>query len=321
MKRLDGQRGQAYVELAISISLMLSCLMFVLAVSRFGALNERTQTALRYNSFIAQYQDPYAHSSMNSVYQALLNNVQAGKMDPGSCLVPDTGSLSGKGPFLDAASAIFWDPQGNLKSSCGHKTVRFGFASTSGQDLLVEQFDYAISADAGGISSWMTDPDTTTRAHTVSGSLHAFTSPSVPIILQCYSNVGKIVSASVFPPATGNGTSEVIPPFSNADVTNAASVVPVAPTDCRNFTAVQGPYAVPSTPYPSPQPVAAPTHSPTPVPAKTATPKPVATKSPPVTNPTPKPVATKAPTPKPAPTTAPTDSGDPSSGGSGGFQL
>jgi len=306
MERYSGERGQAYYELAISMSFVLGSLMFVLAVSRYGALNERTEAALRYDALIAQGQDPFDHASLNSVYQALSNNVQSANLNPTSCVLPDTKSLSGSGPYQGAAAALFWNPQGNLKSTCSHEMTTFGNSSTSASNLLVEQFDYTISANAGGYSSWMSDQSGQTTAHTVSATLHTFTGPSLPIILQCYTNIGTTLSASVYPPAISPNDSPAVAPLTDAQVIAAQNNIPVTPTQCQNFVQVKGPYTVTSTPVPSAPP---PAPTPTPVPAKTAAP----TAAPATAAPSAAP-----PTPTPAPQQTVTSTSGGGGGGGGG---
>ena len=236
----NAQRGQAYFEFMLMASFMVGAVFFTLAISRYGALNIRAQTAVRYGGLIAGNQDPFTYASLSSMYQALSNEIQP-LTGPGTgCATLNVHSLSGGAPFVGAASPPFWLPQGSVTTNCHFTTTTFLNGSTSGRNLLLSLYTYSIATDASGFSAWFTNKNS---KRPVIASVHTFRGPSVAMLVDCYNPIGQIVRASLFPPATSNA--QAVSPLTDADVLNADIVFAPVAGNCSGVGSHAHPPGIP----------------------------------------------------------------------------
>lgn len=229
--------------------------MFILVVARYGVVGERAATALRIAGTVTQNQDPYRFASLNTVYQAADNAYNASS-DQQKCTPPDSQILYGEGLLSGAASANFWNPSSIPSApTCTFSMKLFkNTAVRSEGDLLVHQFDYTISAEAGGWTSSIADAAGTLFGGTtrsIAESARFYQAPSLETLIQCYSHLGPAVSATLNPPADVSNAQQT-DPLTQGEAAAIHTSLVVSPTSCGGFALAAGPYQIPPAALPFP---------------------------------------------------------------------
>jgi hypothetical protein len=248
-------RGQAIPELAITISLLVSAMLFIFVVARYGVIGERAATALRIAGTVTQNQNPYRFASLDTVYQSANNSYDAGS-DQRECTPPDSQILYGKGLLSGAASAKFWNPSSIPSApTCAFSMTLFQNTAIRTQSaLLVHQFDYAISAEAGGWSSALANSAGNLfggARQNITESARFYQAPSIETLIQCYSHLGPAVSATLNP-AKDVSNAQPTEPLSEGEAAAIHTSLVISPTACTGMTVAAGPYQIPPAPLPSP---------------------------------------------------------------------
>jgi hypothetical protein len=102
LKRGNGQRGQALVESALFLPLMLLATFSIIFFSRLGVLSERGESAVRYANFVTFRQgDAYTVATVYDLLNELLNP-QSNELGP-LCLTPNSQTANPDNAPAEAA--------------------------------------------------------------------------------------------------------------------------------------------------------------------------------------------------------------------------
>jgi uncharacterized membrane protein YgcG len=248
-------RGQAIPEFAITIGLLVSAMMFIFVVARYGMIGERAATALRIAGTVTQNQNPYRFASLDTVYQAADNAYNASS-DQQTCTPPDSRILYGEGLLNGAASASFWNPSSiPLAPTCAFSMTLFrNTAIRTEGDLLIHQFDYSISAEAGGWTSAIANAAGSLFGGTrqsIAESARFYQAPSLETLIQCYTHLGPAVSATLNP-AKDVSNAQPTAPLSLGEAAAIRTSLIISPTACTGLALAPGPYQIPPQPLPFP---------------------------------------------------------------------
>ena len=119
---MHAQRGQAMLETVLFLPVALVVLFAILYFARFGVLEERAQSAVRYAALMS-YESKTDYGAAN-IYDA----VAPGRPAPSACaasVVTDTvNALEGPGPAGSAQP--FWKPDHPATATCVVSTASFG---------------------------------------------------------------------------------------------------------------------------------------------------------------------------------------------------
>lgn len=217
---LTASRGQALIESAIALPLVLLMLFGIIYVARVGVVGERAQLALRYGGIAGFDTQSGAYSAAN-IY-ANLNPSAV----PSPCPGPALGAFSGTAPFPGPSSAPFWQPDSANAPSGLCTPAVFGLG---GAQFLASHY---FSGTAVSVSAGVNVPTYIQQAlgattNQVNASEY-FIHPAFPgMILYCSTEVRDRVNGAI----TASGSS--IPP---TPIPNGASNPSPAPNNngvCR----------------------------------------------------------------------------------------
>lgn len=199
-------RGQALVETAIALPVVLLALFGIVYVARFGVVDERTQLALRYGG-IASF------NSNASIYSAA--NIYA-NLNPGSipqpCPTPGLGVYSDSAPLPGPTSAPFWQPDAIATPQACTPTV-FGFG---GAQFLASHYAAATTLSVGATVDVPAYLQSLIGASQTVTTSESFVHGAFPgMILYC----SKEVNARVYGAITANGTSVPATPIPSGAAT------------------------------------------------------------------------------------------------------
>jgi type II secretory pathway pseudopilin PulG len=196
------QRGQALVELVVSVPLFVFALLALLTVIAVAVQSERLQQALRYNGLIAQQFDPYQNYSLYELYEnaGTTTIVYSTCVSPTDPNVPGgSGILGGSAPLPGTNSAPFWQPWSQPTGSCtssgptGFSAAGYGLYN----DLLLQHDATTLTT-----SAWGPLKSLFTSAVSMTGSANFFESPGLPLVLSCYSSLNTMVQQALQPTST-----------------------------------------------------------------------------------------------------------------------
>jgi len=221
----QAQRGQALVELVVSVPLFVFALLALLTVIAIAVQSERLPQALRYNGLVAQQFDPYSNYSLYEMYE----NAGTTSISTPQCVSPidptvpgGSGILSGTNPLPGTNTAPFWAPATTPTGSCvssgptGFSAASFGLYS----DLVLEHDQTTLST-----SAWGPLRSLFTSAVPMTATANFFRSPSIPIVLGCYTVINSMVLQATQPAQSPTAT------------TVPASLTGVTPTPISPFNA------------------------------------------------------------------------------------
>ena len=115
-------RGQALIESAFFLPIMLLALFAVIYFSQAGNLTQRVQIAIRYASLGQWVSGAPPVYSAESIYLS-------GTQPPGAtCPPPPIGVLYNAAPFPGPTSAPFWRPTAVGTATCVQNTLKLGGA-------------------------------------------------------------------------------------------------------------------------------------------------------------------------------------------------
>jgi hypothetical protein len=202
MNRHHAQRGQALLELVVSVPLFVFALLALLAVIAIAVQSERAPQVLRYNGLVAQQFDPYSNYSLYEMYEnagttSIVTPQCVSPIDPS---VPGgSGILSGSNPLPGSNSQPFWAPASAPTGSCVSSGPTGFSAATYGlyADLLLEHDQTTLTTSTKGPlrSLFATAVPMTETAN-------FFRSPSIPLVLGCYTVINSMVLQATQPALT-----------------------------------------------------------------------------------------------------------------------
>ena len=119
------RRGQALVETALFLPLMLIALFSIIYFGRYGVLDERAQSAIRYGSMIS-YGQGGVYSAAN-IYDAMQYGLQAPLPCAGSVAGDTVAALTQAVPNTGPTAQPYWRPDGAAaQANCTISGVGFG---------------------------------------------------------------------------------------------------------------------------------------------------------------------------------------------------
>jgi type II secretory pathway pseudopilin PulG len=204
--RRDAQRGQALLELVVSVPLFVFALLALLTVIAIGVQSERVWQALRYNGLVAQQFDPYSNYSLYELYEnaGTTSIITPQCVSPTDPTVPGgSGILNGTNPLPGSNNQPFWNPASSPTGSCVSSGPTGFSAATYGlyADLLLEHDQTTLKTSAWGpLNSLFSS------AVSMTASANFFRSPSIPLVLGCYTVINSMVLQATQPATSPTAT-------------------------------------------------------------------------------------------------------------------
>ncbi len=135
-------RGQALVETAFFVPILLLVLFGVIYFSQLGVISQRMQIAIRYGALVAFNDSSAPAYSAADIYVAANSG-------SGVCQAPPIGPLYNSSPFPGPTTAPYWQPSAPApSSSCTLQTINLGGASFL-MSRYITQGNVQMSAYAG----------------------------------------------------------------------------------------------------------------------------------------------------------------------------
>ncbi|HEY0382348.1 MAG TPA: TadE/TadG family type IV pilus assembly protein [Candidatus Elarobacter sp.] len=195
---MDAQRGQALIETALCLPLALLILFAILYFGRFGVLEERAQSAVRYGATVS-YETPARYRAAD-IYATLAANAAPSGVCPSG--VADDGVSVLVGGQSGAPAQGYFKPDSATASTCSVTTA--GFAGTATD--AYHYFTVTRHAVGGNVAipSYLTALLGANGA--VSASLGFVHADPPGIIMYCTAHVGAAVAAALNAPYTASGS-------------------------------------------------------------------------------------------------------------------
>lgn len=194
MRVREAERGQALVETVLFLPVALVVLFAIVYFARFGVLDERTQTALRYGAQVS-YESSVRYSAAD-IYATVATT--GSPVCPSNAVSDMTGIVNGTGP--SASARAFWKPDVPATATCTVTTANFGGASWS-------SYHY-VTVTHQSVAATMNVPSSLASllggTGTVSGSLGYAHADPPSMIIWCVSNVATAVSTALNVSYTGS---------------------------------------------------------------------------------------------------------------------
>ena len=185
--RMHAQRGQAMLETAVFLPVALIVLFAILYFARYGVLEERAQSAVRYAAQIS-YESPSTYSAANIYAGIAANGVPAPSC--ASSVASDTVNvLQG----VAAGSSGFWKPDTTPVATCAVTTASFGGASWAAFHYFTVT-QHTVTASLAVPSSIAAAIGSTGSVSASLGYLH--TDPP-SMIMYCVNGLGATVAAAL----------------------------------------------------------------------------------------------------------------------------
>jgi hypothetical protein len=201
---MHAQRGQALLELIISVPVMVFIILALLTVIAIAVQSERLPQALRYNGLVAQQFDPNSNYSLYELYEnaGTTTLIYAPCISPTDTTAPGgSGILGGTNPLPGTNTAPFWAPYAAPVGSCVSSGPTGFSAATYGlfNDLLLEHNQTTLTTSAWGPLKTLF-----TTAVSMTANANFFSSPGVPLVLGCYPTLNTIMLNALQPATTGS---------------------------------------------------------------------------------------------------------------------
>lgn len=195
---MHAQRGQALVETAIFLPIALVLMFAVLYFARFGVLEERAQSAVRYGATVS-----YDGSAVYSAAQ-LYTTIAANAAPTGLCpAAVSTDTLSTfNGSRSGSLAQGFWKTDSTPAATCSVTTTGFTASAT-------DAFRY-LSITNHQLTGTITLPSYLGGALNANGGISASLgyvhTASPALIMYCTSHVGASVTAALGGTYTAHGS-------------------------------------------------------------------------------------------------------------------
>ena len=184
MSDQNHSRGQAVVETAIAMPLIVLALFAVIWAMKDASLSARAQQAVRYGGMIDSLQQPYVAYSLYTIYATIDNVVPAANA---ACYNGDSTQLS-------AGYAPFWLPTSSapLVTPCASSVAIVTGPETYTQPVILRNNYSSLSATTTAAATVLHGETTTT----VRAAENFFRSPDVGTMITC-TTLGSVIKNSL----------------------------------------------------------------------------------------------------------------------------
>jgi hypothetical protein len=194
---MHAQRGQALVETAIFLPIALVLMFAVLYFARFGVLEERAQSAVRYGATVSY--DGSATYSAAQLYSTIAANAAPSGLCPVAVATDTVSTFNGS--RSGTAAQGFWKTDSVPAATCTVTTTGFAASAT-------DAFRY-LSITNHKLTGTLTLPaylnGMLNANGAVSASLGYVHTASPALIMYCTSHVGASVTAALGGTYTAKG--------------------------------------------------------------------------------------------------------------------
>lgn len=192
--RLHAQRGQATLETALFVPLFLFVLFGVIWAVQSSVINERAQIAVRFSGLVSNEASPYSRYSLGALYDGVPG---IGGTETYTCVAPTPDALQNdpaNGTFPGPKSPPFFQPLTSLTSgTCSQGETHLSGGTMTAPILFIHTSSSITSAI--GVPSYL--QSILTANQYLSASQNFFDTPDVRALLDCYSDLGSAVAASL----------------------------------------------------------------------------------------------------------------------------
>ena len=186
---MHSERGQALVETAVFLPVALMVLFAILYFARFGVLEERAQSAVRYGATVSYESTNQIGAAQ--IYAALAANAAPTAVCPTTVAADTVSALNGA--QSGSLAHGFWKPDSAAAATCSITTIGFTAATT-------EAYRY-FSVTNHSVSGTLDIPSYVAAVvgthNTVAASLGYVHTVSPALIMACTSHVGASVAAAL----------------------------------------------------------------------------------------------------------------------------
>jgi hypothetical protein len=186
---MHAQRGQALIETAVFLPIALVLMFAVLYFARFGILEERAQSAVRYGATVS-YEGSATYGAAQ-IYSTIAANAAPSGLCPAAVVTDTVSTLNGS--RSGSLAQGFWKTDSVPAATCSITTAGFTAASTDAYRYL--------SVTTHNVSGTLLMPSylsaTLGANGTVSASLGYVHTASPALIMYCTSHVGASVVAAL----------------------------------------------------------------------------------------------------------------------------
>ena len=184
MSDQNHSRGQAVVETAIAMPLIVLALFAVIWAMKDASLSARAQQAVRYGGMIDSLQQPYVAYSLYTIYATIDNVVPAA----------NSACYNGDGTQLSSGYAPFWLPTSSaaLVTPCATAISIVTGPETYTQPVILRNNYSSLKATTTAATTVLHGETTTT----VRGAENFFRSPDVGTMLTC-TTLGSVIKNSL----------------------------------------------------------------------------------------------------------------------------
>ncbi|MFN2528907.1 MAG: TadE/TadG family type IV pilus assembly protein [Candidatus Baltobacteraceae bacterium] len=195
-----GQRGQALVETAIFLPVVLLILFGIVYFSRLGVLSERVQSAVRYGTLIS-FNSAQVYSGAD-IYNGLSSASPSALCPPAVATDTSQAVTHANAPSGSASPVPFWRPDVAASATCSVSTISFTGPPYQSVHIFTVTRDSAIAGVA--VSPYLQSfLGTTNNAGATLGYMHS-DPPSV--ILYCLGSLGSAVATALQTTYGGGGS-------------------------------------------------------------------------------------------------------------------
>lgn len=199
--KYHGQRGQALIETAIFLPVVLLILFGIVYFSRLGVISERTQSAVRYGTLVS-YNSAQVYSGAD-IYNGLGVAAGPSSVCPATVATDTTLAIThGNAPAGSATPAPFFRPDVAASAACTVTILSFTGPPFEAGHLFTVTRATAVAGISVPpyLSAFL---GTTNNATASLGYMHS-DPPSV--ILYCVGSLGSAVAAALGTPYGGGGS-------------------------------------------------------------------------------------------------------------------
>jgi hypothetical protein len=193
---MHAQRGQALLETVIFLPIALLLLFGILYFARFGVLEERAQSAVRYGAAVS-YENA-SQPAAAQIYAALAANARPSGLCPANVATDTVSALDGAQSGSQAQG--FWKPDSAAAATCTVSTVGFTASTTDAYRYFT-----VTSHSVGGVLTVPSYVAAVVGTHNVAASLGYVHTDSPAMIMYCTSHVGASVAAALGGTYTATG--------------------------------------------------------------------------------------------------------------------
>jgi hypothetical protein len=220
MPMMHRSRGQANIETALYLPLMVFVMFALWWAAREAVIHGRAYDTLRYGAQVTALTNPSKAFSLQTLYSTVHNSSYS--PSGGSCTTFETSLLQGTATSAHATThrGSFFSP---ASSSASCVTTPLVMVNGFSRNLLMNAMNGTVTANVGA-ASISTQLSFLTPLDTIKISQTFFTPPDLPALTHCYAGVESALYASLYEGAKGTGAST--PQWDTSSTYNA----PLPPT-------------------------------------------------------------------------------------------